>query len=296
MNNIERRNFLKKMAGGLGCAIIAPVVETGKAFASKIKARRDSDVGLLYDATKCIGCKACEVACKKANNMPAEPGPGGIWDEARDLTSKTLNIIKLYKEKGKHSFIKRQCLHCVDPECVSACPTGAMAKLDNGVVVWRSDACVGCRYCQMACPFNTPKYEFESQYGRIIKCELCSNNGLLASGTTACADICPTRAVIFGKTKKLLAIARKRLADHPERYNGKIYGERDNGGTNVIYLAAVPFEKLGLPHLPEYSAAKVSEGIQHTLYNHFIAPIAIYAGLVCLAFKNIRGKNENKGE
>lgn len=147
----------------------------------------------------------------------------------------------------------------------------------------------------MGCPFNIPKYEFDSNYGKIVKCELCAKNGLLGLGKTACTTVCPTGANIFGKQKDLLKIAKNRLHSNPEAYNGKIFGQFDSGGTGVIYLAGIPFEKLGFPRLPEYSSARISEGIQHTIYYNMIAPILIYIGLAFIAFKNLRLKNKKPG-
>ncbi len=170
---------------------------------------------MLYDATQCIGCRACEVACKQANRNPPNTMPRGIWDAPKDLSAKTLTIVKLYKNDTQHSFVKRQCMHCVDPACVSGCPTSAMVKQPNGAVTWDANACVGCRYCQMGCPFNIPKYEFDSAYGRIVKCDMCTANGLLAQGCTACAKACPAGAILFGKQEELLQTAKKRISRTP---------------------------------------------------------------------------------
>lgn len=297
MMNKSRRVFLKNIAVAGAGMVAAPFISAKTAVAKKLRPRHDKDVGMLYDATKCIGCRACEVGCKQANNMPIEYDTQGIWDAPRDLSAKTLTIIKMYKGENEHSFIKRQCMHCVDPACVSGCPTTALVKQPNGVVTWNEDACVGCRYCQMGCPFNIPKYEFDVRYGRIVKCEMCANNGLLKKGYTGCSKACPTGAIIFGKQEELLKTAQKRLRENPERYNGKIYGEFDSGGTGVLYLAGVSFHKLGFPDLPEYSSARISEGIQHTIYYNMIAPILIYFGLAFVAFRNIRmGKKKEKEE
>jgi formate dehydrogenase beta subunit len=295
MKNESRRQFVKKIAAAGAGLLAAPLVPV-KAAVAKIRSRRDQDVGMLYDATRCIGCRACEVACKQANRKSTEYDAAGIWDAPKDLSAKTLTLVKLYKDDTRHSFVKRQCMHCVDPACVSGCPTSAMLKQDNGAVTWNAEACVGCRYCQMGCPFNIPKYEFDSAYGRIIKCDLCTANGLLAQGCTACAKACPAGAIVFGKQKELIKAAKQRIQQNPARYQEKIYGEWDSGGTGVIYLAAVPFDRLGFPELPEYSAARISEGIQHTIYNNMIAPIVIYFGLAFVAFRNIRMSRKQKEE
>ncbi|MBT4268192.1 MAG: hydrogenase 2 operon protein HybA [Deltaproteobacteria bacterium] len=289
---IKRRNFLKGIAGA-GVGVAASPLLTGKALASEVKKLKPNHVGMLYDATKCIGCKSCEVACKKANNMPIEYDPAGIYDAPRDLSEKTLNIIKLYKGPEGTSFVKRQCMHCVDPNCVSGCPTSALNKTENGIVTYDKDACCGCRYCQMNCPFNIPKFEFNDFYGEIKKCELCRTTSLIKDGQPACTAACPTGAVIFGTVTLLLAEAKQRLKDSPGDYIDHVYGEFEGGGTSVLYLSKIPFEKLGLPNLPDYSQASLSEGIQHTLYQGLIAPAVIYAGLAAIAFKNRSGKEED---
>ncbi len=296
MKSNDRRQFFKTVAAAGAGVAVAPLVSAQNADASKIRSRNVNNVGMLYDATKCIGCRSCEVACKKVNNMPPEYDDEGIWDAPQDLSAKTLTIVKLYKGENEYSFIKRQCMHCVDPVCVSGCPTSALVKQPNGVITWNEDACVGCRYCQMGCPFNIPKYEFNAAYGRIVKCDMCAGNGLLDQGCTGCSNACPTGAILFGTQQELIETAKARLAEYPELYNGKIYGEHDSGGTGVMYLAGVPFEKLGLPDLPEYSSASVSEGIQHTIYNHMIAPIALYCGIALVAFRNIRKTHKHEEE
>jgi Fe-S-cluster-containing dehydrogenase component len=298
----KRRSFIKGLLGvGASAAVVPMVTET--ATASENKEPGDKHMGMFYDATLCIGCKACEVACKKANDLKPDYGNfniGGlnnldakIWDAPGDLSINTLNIIKLYKDGDTHSFVKRQCMHCVDANCVSGCPTGALNKQENGAVTWDIDACVGCRYCQMNCPFNVPKFEFNHYYGRIVKCQLCANIGLLDKDRTACTDVCPSKAVIFGKLKDLKAEAQRRLDADPGRYNGQVYGDSEAGGTGVIYLSKVPFEKIGLPKLKNFSFSAVSNDVQHTLYKGLIAPIVAYAVVVFAAFKTLSKNKEN---
>ena len=288
---MKRRSFLKGLAG-VGAGLTVAPAFPGNAEAREAKKVTDDHVGMLYDATKCIGCKACEVGCKEANGLPPELDPTGTFEAPRDLSIHTYNIIKLYKddETGKKSFVKRQCMHCVDPNCVSGCPTSALNKETNGIVSYDKDACCGCRYCQMNCPYNIPKYEFNDSYGEIKKCELCRTTNLAMEGEPGCTKSCPAGAVIFGKVKELLAKARRRLQESPDLYVNKIYGEKDGGGTSVLYLSNVPFDKLGLPTLPEYSQASLQEGIQHRLYNYLAWPGVVYAALAGIAYKNRSGQ------
>ncbi len=290
---IKRRNFLKGLAGA-GAGVAAAPLVSGSALARETQKPTSAHVGMLYDATLCIGCKACEVSCKKANHMPIEFDVDGIFDSPRDLSDKTMNIIKLYTGPEGTSYVKRQCMHCLDPSCVSACPTDALNVTAKGIVTYDKDACVGCRYCQMNCPFNIPKYQFNDFYGEIVKCELCRETNLKKNGQPACTEVCPAGAVIFGKTRTLLAAAKNRIAKSPDRYyQNRVYGEKEGGGTSVLYLSKVPYDKLGLPNLPDYSDASVSEGIQHTLYQYLAAPIVVYAVLAGIAFKN-RSKDEEE--
>ncbi len=289
---IKRRSFLKGLAGTGAGLSIAPLF-TRKAEAREAKKVQDDHIGMLYDATKCIGCKACETACKEANNLPKELDATGIYDAPRDLSINAFNIIKMYNGSEGMSYIKRQCMHCVDPNCVSGCPTSALNKEENGIVSYDKDACCGCRYCQMNCPYNIPKFQFDDWYGVIKKCELCRETNLVAKGQPACTEACPTGAVIFGKLKDLLADARSRIQKSPNLYLNHVYGEKEGGGTSVLYLSKVPFDKLGLPNLPEYSQAYAQESIQHSLYQYLALPGLLYVILAGIAFKNRSGHKED---
>lgn len=313
---IKRRDFLKvAAAGGL-------LVASGghSALAREPRSRSKDAVGFLYDSTVCTGCKACVSACKQYNEMPPSftTPQDPLWDNPLDTDSKTYNIIKLYKdgtgevkdrETNGHAYVKRQCMHCVDPACVSACPVTALTKdPKSGVVSYNKSACIGCRYCQLACPYNIPKFEFEKTFPQIRKCQLCSHR-LEKGEIPACAEFCPTGATVFGKVDDLLAEAKQRLqypvgstqAYPVERLGGtvrtervvtqyqqKVYGEREGGGTQILYLAGVPFEKLGLPQLDERSDAQRSETIQHTIYKGMIAPVLLLGGLLYVVHKNTK--------
>lgn len=238
-------------------------------------------VGMLYDATQCIGCKACVTACSDANGLvPDTALSGGLWQMPLDLNAQTANIIKLYEdgETGEHSFVKRQCMHCVDPACVAGCPFSALTKNpETGIVEWNAAQCIGCRYCEVACPFEVPKFEWENFNPRIVKCQLCSHR-LEEDEEPACCEVCPTDAVIFGNREELLGEAKRRIAAHPERYHEqRVYGEEDGGGTQVLYLSHVPFTALGLPELPRESIAYYGTWVHSVLYKWLLLPLILYA-------------------
>jgi formate dehydrogenase iron-sulfur subunit len=251
-------------------------------------------VGLLYDATKCIGCKACMVACKEANGLPTDRGGrnGSLYDAPVDLSSRSKTVIKLFTANNTYSYVKAQCMHCIDPACASACMLGALKKREFGIVTYEADLCIGCRYCEIGCPFGVPKFEFEKTAPKIVKCELCKER--LASGREpACTEVCPRQAVVFGQRQELLKEAKRRIAEDPDRYIPNVYGETEAGGTQVLYLSHVPFEQLGLPALGDEPAPQLARSIQHGVYRGFIAPAALYAALGLVMLRNRR---ENKDD
>ena len=289
---MDRRTLLKGAAAvGAGAA----VATAKSAEASERPVAPPDAVGMLYDATLCIGCRACVTACKTANNMP-----GNLYDPPNDLNGDTKNIIKLYEGDGEKSYMKAQCMHCIDPGCVNACMIGAFKKREYGIVTWDPDRCIGCRYCQVACPYNIPKFQWDTAVPLIVKCELC--NHMLARGEEpGCCQACPKGAVIFGTYEELLAEARQRIADRPERYypagDPQIFGDTEGGGTQVLYLASVDFEKLGLPELGDEGVAAQARNIQHGIYKGFIAPVALYGLLGAVMWRNRRSaKKEGSDE
>ena len=255
----------------------------------------NTPVGLLYDASLCIGCKACEVACNEANNTPADISGDQVHQSPADLNVFTRNIIKLYKpeDSSLSSFVKRQCMHCLDPACAAGCPFQALYKdPESGAVRWDGGKCIGCRYCTITCPFAVPRFQWQGFNPVVAKCELCSHR--LAKGLKpGCTDICPTGAVIFGSRSMLLAEAKRRIKDNPGRYfQDRIYGETDNGGTQALYLSRVPFTKLGLPELGAESVPSTSLRWQKRVYSYFALPAMLYAGLVAVIRKNLSSHEE----
>jgi Fe-S-cluster-containing dehydrogenase component len=321
---LDRRQFLKAAAAGGAAACAASAQARGN------KTIPPDAVGLLFDGTICIGCRACMTACKRENGMPTEfneleqtPGvQAAVWDAPLDISGKTLNVIKVYRdgngerrneEVDGFAFTKLSCYHCVDPSCVSACPVSAMTKDEKtGIVSYSKEACIGCRYCVAACPFGIPRFTYDQALPQISKCQLCKHR--YAEGNyAACAEVCPTGATLFGpisELKKEIA-RRKSLAPGTEtvfprgkiggddhylgvayKYVDHVYGEKEIGGTQVLHLSSVPFDKLAKPTLPDVAPASVSESLQHTLYHGMIAPLIFLAGLVFVAKRNMKNEEE----
>lgn len=288
---ISRRIALKALVAA-GSATAATALGEGRAEAAHALTASPDAVGLLYDATRCIGCKACVVACADANGLPRDTAwSDGKWQAPVDLNASTKTIIKLYKGDDEQSFVKRQCLHCIDPACANACMLGALKKGEFGIVSYDPTYCVGCRYCEMACPFNIPKFEWANAYTpKIVKCELCRHR-LAAGQEPACTEVCPREAVIYGKRDDLLKEAHRRIDADPSRYVPHVYGETEAGGTQVLYLSHVPFEKVGLPDYGSESVPSTQRTLQHGIYQGFVAPLALYAALAAVIMKN-RGRHE----
>jgi Fe-S-cluster-containing dehydrogenase component len=291
---LTRRAALKGMlVAGAGAAGVCPAQAEERRGTAVDAVAAGSALGLLYDATLCIGCKACMVACNEANGLPADTAvsPGSLYHKPVDLSARAKTVIKLYPGPGEPSYIKAQCMHCIDPACASGCMLGALNKREFGIVTYEPDLCIGCRYCEIACPFGVPKFEWTKAAPKIVKCELCKER-LAAGKEPACTDVCPRSAVIFGKRADLLKEAKRRIADNPGRYTPKVYGETDGGGTQVLLLSHVPFEKLGLPALGDEPAPQLARSIQHSVYHGFIAPAALYAVLGFVTLRNRRTVEE----
>jgi len=249
----SRRRFLA------GAAAVAAGTVVGMPAASAQDRRRErdrhaDDPGLLIDLTRCIGCGSCVAACKLDHGLAWREDQPSLGPDA-DLASSNWSVVRTSDVRigGVPRYVKTQCMHCIDPACVSACFVKALQKSPEGPVVYDGDRCVGCRYCLLACPFGVPTFEWDETFGRVQKCDLCASRtsrGL----PTACAEACPTGAVTFGTRGNLLSEAHRRMAAHPDRYVDHIYGEHEVGGTSVLYISDVSFEELGfrtgLPEVP----------------------------------------------
>jgi Fe-S-cluster-containing dehydrogenase component len=285
---ITRRTALKVALAGAAASIAKPAA----AAAVPLTAPADA-VGLLFDTTKCIGCKACVVACREANGLqPDTSWSDGLYQAPLDLNEKTKTVVKLFDDGAQRSYMKAQCMHCIDPACANACMLGAFKKREFGIVTYDVNYCIGCRYCEVACPYGVPKFEWSKAVPRMVKCELC-NHRLAEGKVPACAEVCPRGAVIFGKRDDLLRDAKSRLAANPGKYIQKVYGETDGGGTQCLYISHVPFDRIGLPTLTEQSTPSLQRTIQHSIYKGFAAPVALY-GL--LGFVMLRNRKHEGGD
>lgn len=193
---------------------------------------------ILTDVTKCIGCQECVVACKNANNLAAEVPR--IWHKNDGLSAD--NWTSILQKADKH-YIRKQCRHCLEPACASACPVGALHQTPEGAVVYDSDICLGCRYCMMACPYGIPRYEWDEPVPYVRKCILCYDK-IKNGQQPACTEVCSKEATIFGDRDQLIAEAHRRIQENPDRYINKVWGEHEVGGTSVLYISDINLDFL----------------------------------------------------
>jgi formate dehydrogenase iron-sulfur subunit len=195
------------------------------------------NVAILTDVTRCTGCESCVVACRQANDLPDEK-PWRWLKNIDDLSSARWTTIRAVSHDQTTSYVRRQCRHCLEPECVSVCIVGALEKTPEGPVTYDRDICIGCRYCLIACPWEIPRYSWEDTVPYVQKCDFCYER-LQDGKVPACVEACPTEATIFGNRDELLAEAHRRIAAEPDKYIHKVWGEHEVGGTSVLYISDV---------------------------------------------------------
>ena len=222
--------------------------------------------GVLYDATKCIGCRGCQVACKQWNELPAEKTVNkGELENPPRRTAYTFTKVQFNEleesNKLKMVFTKTQCMHCEHPACAEACIVGALVKTPEGPVTYDEGKCIGCRYCMVACPFGIPNFEWDKAMPWIRKCTFCADRQS-AGLKPACVTTCPTGALHLGEREELLVIARERIKASPGKYADHIYGEKEVGGTSWLYLSPVAFEKVGFS---EHAFSPVTVNVERAM-------------------------------
>jgi Fe-S-cluster-containing dehydrogenase component len=234
---MDRREFLMS-AGAAGGGLAGRPHDLSRVLHKEF-------VGVLVDTTRCIGCRSCEVACAESHGMaPPDVKNDGALAAERKTSEDRFTVVNRYETDAGTVYVKKQCMHCWQPACSSACLTNAMEKTEDGPVIWNEDKCMGCRYCMVACPFEIPKYEYDSWNPRVRKCDMCWDR-LERGEVPACVKACPVDALMFGMKRDLMEIAQVRIYNHPERYHHAIYGQHEVGGTGWLYLSAAPFEQLG---------------------------------------------------
>jgi len=228
-----------------------------------IREPRSGDVAKLIDVSKCIGCKACQIACSEWNDLRDDIGSThGVYDNPMDLTADSWTVMR-YTEydnptTGELEWLIRKdgCMHCEDPGCLKACPSpGAIVQYANGIVDFQEEHCIGCGYCVTGCPFDVPR--ISKKDNKAYKCTLCSDRVAIGQ-EPACVKTCPTGAIMFGTKKAMKDHADTRIADLKERgfANAGLYDPQGVGGTHVMYVlhhADQPSLYAGLPDDPKIS-------------------------------------------
>jgi len=202
----------------------------------------EQEVAKLIDISKCIGCKACQVACMQWNDLRDDIGTTvGVYDNPIDLTDQSWTVMRfseVSRDDGAMEWLIRKdgCMHCEDPGCLKACPApGAIVKYANGIVDFISENCIGCGYCIPGCPFNIPR--ISKKDNKAYKCSLCSDR-VAVGMAPACVKTCPTGALQFGTKNEMVARGEKRVRDLNERgyQQAGLYNPAGVGGTHVMYV------------------------------------------------------------
>jgi formate dehydrogenase iron-sulfur subunit len=267
---LKRRDFLKVSSGAAGLFLLHPLSGLGK----RPRAAADSsDMAMMVDVSKCVGCWWCYAACKQYNGLPntVKPDP----KQPPELTQDTWTTLVT---PDAERFRKHACNHCTDAACVEVCPTGALYYHDLGFVAYDSSKCSGCGYCAEACPFGVPHLAGNKVTGISVmgKCTFCIDR-VAAGQQTACSEACPNDAIKFGKRGELLQECSDRVnnikADHP---NAAVYGDKQLGGLHVLYVLDDKPSVYGLPENPEVPIAA-------TVWQDVIQPIGWAAAALVVA-------------
>jgi Fe-S-cluster-containing dehydrogenase component len=317
---ISRRLFLKgSLAAAAGVA--ASTVPGAAAFAEPDE---DRQLATLLDIRKCIGCEACVEACSEANFEkypdPQKPYPKMYpnrvpvedWSEKQDVNDRLTPYNWLFIQHAEVEIngeeteltIPRRCMHCVNPPCVKLCPWGAAQQLENGISRIDSDICLGGSKCRKVCPWHIPQRQTGTGLyldlmpsmagnGVMYKCDRCYQR-VEEGELPACIEACPENVQTIGPRKEIITKAHA-LA---KEIDGYIYGEKENGGTNTIYVSPVPFEELnraiekgkGRPHLKTVKDTMAQANNLAAAF--FVAPIAGIAAAVGKYYKMAKNSKQ----
>ena len=252
-------------------------------------------VGFFTDPTVCIGCKACEVACKEWNQVPAEPAAwtGTSYDHTGALGASTWRHVKFLEQESaaggddpfRWLFLSDVCKHCEHAGCLEACPTGSIVRTEVGSVLVQDDVCNGCGYCVVACPFGVIDRRPDPLPGAggAFKCTFCYDRQ--ASGLTpACAKACPTESIQFGTLEEMRARARRRVAELGERgiRDVTVYDPVDTsvGGVHAVFLISGAPSSWGLPPAPEVPTVRLRGAWTSAVLTAAVAVAGVFAAFL----------------
>lgn len=276
---ISRRDFVKGVGVSVGAGLLLESINTKKALAATSNnPAGNNQKAMLYDSAKCVGCRACQTACRRWNGLPAESiGYGDIYDNPAVLSAQTWTLIKARElsTNGENDLLlcKYQCMHCTEAACVKVCPTHALTHHPLGFVAYDEGKCSGCGYCTEFCPFQVPQLAGNMVTGvrRMHKCTFCQDR-VPEGRQTACAEACPAGAILFGDRYELIGEGRNRVELMKNTYpNAILYGENELGGLHVMYVLKASPETYILPADPRIPAAA-------TAWKDVIQPLGLAVG------------------
>lgn len=239
-------------------------------------------LAMLIDSSKCIACRACQVACKQWNDLQgwsySQTVNEGTYENPLDLSAQTWTRVKFIEYDGagrlQWLFLKEGCFHCTEAACVDVCPTQALKYHPLGLITLEREVCNGCGYCTQACPFSIPRLDksgFTWQW-KATKCVFCQDR--TASGLRpACVNTCPTGALSWGSRDEMIGKGKDRVALlKAERGfpNGNLYGEMELGGLGRLYVLTESPLIYGLPEEPRYPTSVM-------LWQKVIQPVGAFA-------------------
>jgi formate dehydrogenase iron-sulfur subunit len=259
---LNRRDFLKLSGTALASGTFLPQAN------ARAHSAPENEIGILYDVSKCVGCRACQMACKRWNKLPGETTDvQKLYETPLGLSADTWTLIKLSKiSQTDWHFFDYQCMHCTDAACVTVCPTGALFKDERGFTAYDQEKCNGCGYCTQFCPFGVPHLKMKSLLtGEAVaaKCTFCQDRIWAGLGGPSCAEACPVGALVWGQREELLDKARERVATlQAQGLSGaRLYGENELGGLHRLSIIFGEPNRYSLPKVPSGTMANVWQKI-----------------------------------
>jgi formate dehydrogenase iron-sulfur subunit len=265
---MDRRSFLRLSGAGLSSVVLSSTVPS-------LAQGAGTRLAMLYDASRCVGCRACQISCKRWNELPPEStDPQGLYENPSDLSAHTWTLIKLIEHEKAGGFqwlfLNEGCFHCTQAACVDVCPTKALKHHPLGMVTFERELCNGCGYCTQACPFGIPQldktgFTWEWKASKCTFCQDRTTNGL----QPACVESCPTGALSWGDRDELIRTGKERvevLKTERDSPNANLYGDVEMGGLGRLYVLTERPSIYGLQEEPHYPTLV-------TLWQEIIQPV-----------------------